>query len=330
MSIRSLTRLVVLVAGTPASLLISPPAQAATLLGMNVDALSPAGSEQFFSNVGEAPGPFLVGGASVSGSDSTGGGTVAGGAAVGAGYFRGYTYVSGISTGSGLSAEVSSGFSDSTVVINDPALTGTVGTATANIGLQFDQFLDATIFDTIGGAAATFSSVDICASDACIFRQQQRSVRSDGIVSQSGAISGPATLNFTFTYGTPFRIRGTFTMNAGLVAFGDFADGGGAQGTAFSSFPASMRWLGIDGLSAGAVVSGAIDWSGAAPLPSASDLAGVDFSFVSSGPVAPPPPPNTDPTNPSVIPLPAGGVLLLSAFGLMGWASRRRRHAPSA
>jgi hypothetical protein len=33
----------------------------------------------------------------------------------------------------------------------------------------------------------------------------------------------------------------------------------------------------------------------------------------------------TDPTIPSVIPLPAGGVLLLSAFGLMGWASRYRR-----
>ena len=33
----------------------------------------------------------------------------------------------------------------------------------------------------------------------------------------------------------------------------------------------------------------------------------------------------TDPIDPSVIPLPAGGLLLLSAFGLMGWASRYRR-----
>jgi hypothetical protein len=37
-----------------------------------------------------------------------------------------------------------------------------------------------------------------------------------------------------------------------------------------------------------------------------------------------------DPADPSVIPLPAGGVLLLSAFGLMGWASRRRRHTLAA
>lgn len=37
-----------------------------------------------------------------------------------------------------------------------------------------------------------------------------------------------------------------------------------------------------------------------------------------------------DPTNPSVIPLPPGGVLLLSALGLMGWASRRRRQTLSA
>jgi hypothetical protein len=32
-----------------------------------------------------------------------------------------------------------------------------------------------------------------------------------------------------------------------------------------------------------------------------------------------------DPADPPVIPLPAGGVLLLSALGLLGWASRRRR-----
>ena len=37
-----------------------------------------------------------------------------------------------------------------------------------------------------------------------------------------------------------------------------------------------------------------------------------------------------DPTNPSVIPLPPGGVLLLSALGLMGWASRRRRQTLGA
>lgn len=41
-----------------------------------------------------------------------------------------------------------------------------------------------------------------------------------------------------------------------------------------------------------------------------------------------PPPPNPDP--PSVIPLPAGGLLLLSAFGLMGLASRRRRDTHGA
>ncbi|MGY6634461.1 MAG: hypothetical protein ACXIU8_12065 [Alkalilacustris sp.] len=37
-----------------------------------------------------------------------------------------------------------------------------------------------------------------------------------------------------------------------------------------------------------------------------------------------------DPTNPPVITLPAGGALLLSAFGLMGWASWRRRHTLAA
>jgi hypothetical protein len=60
----------------------------------------------------------------------------------------------------------------------------------------------------------------------------------------------------------------------------------------------------------------------------ANNLGGLSLRLtLRDAPVPPPPPPNTDT---SVIPLPAGGVLLLSAFGLMGWASRRRRHAPSA
>lgn len=37
-----------------------------------------------------------------------------------------------------------------------------------------------------------------------------------------------------------------------------------------------------------------------------------------------------DPADPSVIPLPAGGLLLLSALGFMGWASRRRQRSLTA
>jgi hypothetical protein len=74
---------------------------------------------------------------------------------------------------------------------------------------------------------------------------------------------GAVQVTVPFVFGDPFRIRGRIGLNA-LV---DASPQGFAQGTALAEFPGSFRWLGMEGLPAGATVQGVIDWSQPASVP---------------------------------------------------------------
>ncbi|MCH8530264.1 MAG: GlyGly-CTERM sorting domain-containing protein [Saccharospirillum sp.] len=155
------------------------------------------------------------------------------------------------------------------VIIDAPGLTGTQGTATFHYTHDAYALLDG--FIQPDGLPSTFNKPELSVTVEMTVRVAN--YREDFSTSRSLTPAGDITLdempdevvaeNFTFTYGTPFKIRAKLDATAYLEASGFQL----AQGRVSGGFPTGFQWLGITGLPANATVTGAIDWSKAAPSP---------------------------------------------------------------
>jgi hypothetical protein len=172
----------------------------------------------------------------------------------------------------GHEAVASTRFEDD-VIIDAPGLTGSQGTATFHYTHDAYAALDG--FIQPDGLPPTFNNPELSVSVEMTVRVAN--YRGDFFSSRSLTPAGDITFddmpdevvaeNFTFTYGTPFTLRARINATAYVEANGFQL----AQGRVSGGFPTGFQWLGITGLPANATVTGAIDWSKAAPSPFAGE-----------------------------------------------------------
>lgn len=167
-----------------------------------------------------------------------------------------------------VSASASARFEDE-VIIDAPGLTGTQGTATFHYTHDAYAVLDG--FIQHDDLPPTFNvpqlniwvemSVRVASHSGVFFLTHNLSPAGDS--STDTMPDEVVAESFTFTYGTPFTLRASLTASALLEADGLQL----AQGRVSGGTPTGFQWLGITGLPANATVTGARDWSKAAPSP---------------------------------------------------------------
>lgn len=155
------------------------------------------------------------------------------------------------------------------VIIDAPGLTGTQGSATFHYTHDAYTLLNGFIQPddlppTLNNPKLNISvDMDVRVGSYLENFSASRLLNPGGDIALDDLPDQVVAENFTFTYGTPFRIRVRLTSTAYLEANGFQL----AQGRVSGGFPTGFQWLGITGLPADATVTGVIDWSKAAPSP---------------------------------------------------------------
>lgn len=172
-----------------------------------------------------------------------------------------------------ISANAMARFEDDEVTIDAPGLTGTQGTATFHFTHDAYTVLDGFIQPDDVPPTSTVPKLSINMEMGVRVADYSGVFFSNRMLSPAGDStfdSMPDEVmaeSFTFTYGTPFRIRANLRATALLEAEGFQL----AQGRVYGGFPTGFQWLGMTGLPADATVTGAIDWAKAAPSPFTGD-----------------------------------------------------------
>ena len=253
------------------SMTAASPANAQSLYARsttNVFVPDPDGNINVFQNetFGSDDLPYFVLGTRHSGSVTNGGGSTSGGVAVGYGYIRTTSDADGFIQGFGvLQSSTTANFTD-TILFEDPTIpNGTPGAATLPISIVFSQSAGGGVIDLSGMCLAgisTFGSVTIEIDSVPVaFGTRNINSNCDNGFAVNGSIPEELIVPINFVYGTPV----TISVNVQTEAIID-GNGDPAQGFALSSFPSSIRAMGIQDLPATTTATGSIDWTKPAPV----------------------------------------------------------------
>ncbi|MCC5822355.1 MAG: hypothetical protein LAT64_06440 [Phycisphaerales bacterium] len=210
--------------------------------------------------------PYFVLATRHSGSVTNGGGNTSGGVAVGYGYIRTTSVTEGFIQGFGvLQSSTTANFTD-TIHFEDPAVpNGTPGAATLPISIIFNQSAGGGVINLSGmclSGISTSGSVTIRIDGAqAAFGTRNINSNCDSGFAVNGSMPEELIVPINFVYGTPLTI--SVDVQTSAIIGGD---GDPAQGFALSSFPNSIRAMGIQDLPATTTATGSIDWTKPAPV----------------------------------------------------------------
>ncbi|TVQ62065.1 MAG: hypothetical protein EA378_06265 [Phycisphaerales bacterium] len=224
--------------------------------------------------------PYFVVGTRHGGSVTRGGGRTSGSAAVGMGYIRTNSSASGFMyTFGDLGSRTNASFQDQ-LLFEDPNIpNGTPGFITLPIRVVHAQgsggsgVIDGGCFGSIGSGA----SIEIVVGSVGFLSEFQSTRRDcDNNYIATGEIPSEILVPINFIYGTPVELLVVVTTEAGMSS-----DGALVQGFAYSTFPSSIRAMGLQDLPDTTTVSGTIDWTLPAPvvpdIECSADLSGPEL-----------------------------------------------------